>query len=154
MRRIWSRVLREKFGIEDLELLGLNLINFTTGSTLTAQQPYNNLVRVTIEALASVLGGCQSLMPSSMDEALCTPTEKAVTLSLRTQQIIAFESNVTHTVDPLGGSYYVESLTSEIEERGMEYLNKIDKIGGSMAAIESGFFKERFLNLLIVIRKR
>lgn len=141
MRRIWSRVLREKFGIKDLELLGLNLINFTTGSTLTAQQPYNNLVRVTIEALASVLGGCQSLMPSSMDEALCTPTEKAVTLSLRTQQIIAFESNVTHTVDPLGGSYYVESLTSEIEERGMEYLNKIDKIGGSMAAIESGFFQ-------------
>lgn len=141
-RRIWSRTLKERFNIEDLKSLTLNLINFTTGSTLTAQQPYNNLVRVTIEALASVLGGCQSLLPSSMDEAYCTPTEKAVTLSLRTQQIIAYESNVTHTVDPLGGSYYLETLTSEIEERVMDYMKKIDHIGGAITAIESGFFQK------------
>lgn len=141
MRRIWSRILKERFEIEDVGSLALNLINFTTGSTLTSQQPYNNLVRVTIEALASVLGGCQSLMPSSMDEAFCTPTEKSVTLSLRTQQILAFESNITNTVDPLGGAYYIESLTSEIEERVMEYMKKIDSIGGPLAAIESGFFQ-------------
>jgi len=141
MRRVWSRILRDRFRIEDLGSLALNLINFTTGSTLTAQQPYNNLVRVTIEALASVLGGCQSLLPSSMDEAFCTPTEKAVTLSLRTQQIIAYESNVINTIDPLGGSYYLESLTSEIEERVMDYMKKIDSIGGSIVAIENGFFQ-------------
>jgi methylmalonyl-CoA mutase N-terminal domain/subunit len=141
MRRIWSRILKERFEIEDVGSLALNLINFTTGSTLTSQQPYNNLVRVTIEALASVLGGCQSLMPSSMDEAFCTPTEKSVTLSLRTQQILAFESNITNTVDPLGGAYYIESLTSEIEERVMEYMKKIDSIGGPLGAIESGFFQ-------------
>ncbi|MFX0194648.1 MAG: methylmalonyl-CoA mutase [Candidatus Hodarchaeota archaeon] len=142
MRRIWSRILKERFKIEDIGLLALNLINFTSGSTLTAQEPHNNLVRVTIEALASVLGGCQSLLPSSMDEALCTPTERAVTLSLRTQQIIAYESNITNTVDPLGGSYYLESLMSEIEERVMDYMKKIDDIGGSIAAIENGFFEK------------
>jgi methylmalonyl-CoA mutase N-terminal domain/subunit len=142
MRRVWSRILKDRFKVEDLKSLALNLINFTTGSTLTAQQPYNNLVRVTIEALASVLGGCQTLFPSSMDEAFCTPTEKAVTLSLRTQQIIAYETNVTNTVDPLGGSYYLESLTSEIEESVMDYMKKIDSIGGSIAAIESGFFQK------------
>ncbi|MBW2741350.1 MAG: methylmalonyl-CoA mutase, partial [Deltaproteobacteria bacterium] len=142
MRRVWSRIIKERFKIDDSKLLSLNLVCFTAGSTLTAQQPYNNLMRVTIEALASVLGGCQSLLPSSMDEALCTPTEKAVTLSLRTQQILAYETNIASTVDPLGGSYFVETLTSEIEERVLNYLEKIDEMGGAVRAIENGFFQK------------
>jgi len=142
MRRVWSRIIKERFKIDDSKLLSLNLVCFTAGSTLTAQQPYNNLMRVTIESLASVLGGCQSLLPSSMDEALCTPTEKAVTLSLRTQQILAYETNIASTVDPLGGSYFVETLTSEIEERVLNYLEKIDEMGGAVRAIENGFFQK------------
>ena len=140
MRRVWSRIIKERFKIDDSKLLALNLVCFTAGSTLTAQQPYNNLMRVTIEALGAVLGGCQSLLPSSMDEALCTPTEKAVTLSLRTQQILAYETNIANTVDPLGGSYFVETLTSEIEERVLNYLEKIDEMGGAVRAIENEFF--------------
>lgn len=142
MRRVWARIIKERFKIDDSKLLALNLVCFTAGSTLTAQQPYNNLMRVTIEALASVLGGCQSLLPSSMDEALCTPTEKAVTLSLRTQQILAYETNIASTVDPLGGSYFVETLTSEIEERVLDYLEKIDEMGGAVRAIENEFFQK------------
>ena len=142
MRRVWSRIIKERFKIDDSKLLALNLICFTAGSTLTAQQPYNNLMRVTIEALASVLGGCQSLLPSSMDEALCTPTEKAVTLSLRTQQILAYETNIASTIDPLGGSYFVETLTFEIEESVLDYLDKIDEMGGAVRAIENGFFQK------------
>ena len=141
IRRLWARVLKERFKIDDSKLLGINLVNFTTGSTLTAQQPYNNLVRITIEALASVLGGCQSLLPSSMDEALCTPTEKAVTLSLRTQQILAHEANITNTVDPLGGSYFLETLTSELEEKALDYIKRIDEMGGAVRAIENGFYQ-------------
>ncbi|MFH1974158.1 MAG: methylmalonyl-CoA mutase family protein [Pseudomonadota bacterium] len=142
MRRVWARIIKKRFKIDDSKLLALNLVCFTAGSTLTAQQPYNNLMRITIEALAAVLGGCQSLLPSSMDEALCTPTEKAVTLSLRTQQILAYETNIASTVDPLGGSYFVETLTSEIEERVLDYLEKIDEMGGAVRAIENGFFQK------------
>jgi len=142
MRRLWSRIIKEKYKIDDSKLLALNFSNFTTGSTLTAQQPYNNLIRITIEALASVLGGCQFLYLSSMDEALCTPTQKAVTLALRTQQILANETNITNTVDPLGGSYFLETLTSEIEERVLDYLDKIDDMGGAVRAIENGFFQK------------
>jgi len=142
MRRVWSRIIKERFKIDDSKLLALNLVCFTAGSTLTVQQPYNNLKRVTIEALGAVLGGCQSLLPSSMDEALCTPTEKAVTLSLRTQQILAYETNIANTVDPLGGSYFVETLTSEIEERVLNYLERIDEMGGAVRAIENGFFQK------------
>jgi methylmalonyl-CoA mutase, N-terminal domain len=142
MRRIWARIIKHRFKVDDSKLLALNLICFTAGSTLTAQQPYNNLIRVTIEALAAVLGGTQSLLPSSMDEALCTPTEESATLSLRTQQILAYESNITSTVDPLGGSYFLETLTSEIEESVLNYLDKIDEMGGAVGAIENGFLQK------------
>jgi methylmalonyl-CoA mutase N-terminal domain/subunit len=114
----------------------------TSGCTLTAQQPLNNIVRTTIQALAAVLGGTQSLHTNSFDEALCLPTEEAVRVALRTQQIIAYESGVTNTVDPLGGSYYVEALTKEMEEKAMEYIQKIDDMGGAVAAIEKGFFQK------------
>jgi len=142
MRRVWARIIKKRFKIDDITLLNFNLVCFTAGSTLTAQQPYNNLARVTIEALAAVLGGCQVLYPSSMDEALCTPTQEAVTFALRTQQILAYETNIGNTVDPLGGSYFLETLTSEIEERILDYLDKIDKMGGAVHAIENGFFQK------------
>jgi methylmalonyl-CoA mutase N-terminal domain/subunit len=114
----------------------------TSGCTLTAQQPLNNIVRTTIQALAAVLGGTQSLHTNSFDEALCLPTEEAVRVALRTQQIIACESGAVNTVDPLGGSYYIEDLTSEMEEKAMEYIRKIDEMGGAIAAIEKGFFQK------------
>ena len=111
----------------------------TAGCSLTAQQPMNNIVRVTIQALAAVLGGCQSLHTDSMDETLCLPSEQAVTVALRTQQIIAEESGVTNTIDPLAGSYFVESLTNEMEQQAMAYIRKIDEMGGIIKAIEAGF---------------
>jgi methylmalonyl-CoA mutase N-terminal domain/subunit len=113
----------------------------TAGCTLTAQQPDNNVVRVTLQALAAVLGGTQSLHTNSRDEALCLPTEQSVTIALRTQQIIAYESGVADTIDPLAGSYYVEHLTDEIERRAGEYIAKIDAMGGALAAIETGFMQ-------------
>jgi methylmalonyl-CoA mutase N-terminal domain/subunit len=113
----------------------------TAGSALTAQQPENNVVRVSIQALAAVLGGTQSLHTNSMDEALWLPTEKSVRVALRTQQIIGFESGVADTIDPLAGSYYVEYLTNEIEARAMEYIQKIDAMGGALAAIEQGYMQ-------------
>jgi methylmalonyl-CoA mutase N-terminal domain/subunit len=113
----------------------------TGGSTLTAQQPMNNIVRVAIQALSAVLGGTQSLHTNGYDEALSLPTEEAATLALRTQQIIANESGVTMTVDPLGGSYFVEELTNEIEAKAWEYINRIDEMGGAVSAIESGFIQ-------------
>lgn len=113
----------------------------TSGCTLTSQQPHNNIVRTTIQALASVLGGTQSLHTNSYDEALCLPSEEAVRVALRTQQIIAYESGVTSTVDPMAGSYFVEALTNEMEEGAMEYIRKIDDMGGAIAAIEKGFFQ-------------
>jgi methylmalonyl-CoA mutase N-terminal domain/subunit len=143
LRRLWARLFRERYGIKDLSTLGVNLVNFTAGSSLTAQQPMNNIVRVAIECLAGVLGGCQSLFPCSMDEAFSTPTEHSVKIALRTQQIIAHETGVADTIDPLGGSYYVESLTDSLEKEAREYLEEIEKIGGSVQAIATGYFQRK-----------
>ncbi|HEY5119290.1 MAG TPA: methylmalonyl-CoA mutase family protein, partial [Anaerolineales bacterium] len=138
-RRLWARIMRDRFGAKDPRSQMLRFHTQTGGSTLTAQQPENNVVRVTVQALAAVLGGTQSLHTNSMDEALSLPTEKAVQVALRTQQILAHESGVADTVDPLAGSYAVEALTDEIERRVEEYLRKIDSLGGAIAAIERGF---------------
>lgn len=143
LRRLWARLFREKYQVKDSSKLSFNLVNFTAGSSLTAQQPMNNIVRVTIECLAGVLSGCQSLFPCSMDEAYCTPTENSVKLALRTQQIIAHETGVADMIDPLGGSYYVETLTSSLENEAKKYLDEIQKIGGVIKAIESGYFQEK-----------
>jgi len=142
-RRMWAKIVRERFGARDPRSMLLRYHVQTAGCTLTAQQPYNNIVRVTIQALAAVLGGAQSLHTNSFDEALALPSETAVITALRTQQIIAHESGVTNTVDPLGGSFFVESLTNEIEEEAMEYIQKIDAMGGAMAAIQRGFYQKQ-----------
>ena len=138
-RRLWARLMRERFGARDPRSPLLRFHVQTAGSSLTAQQPEINIVRVAIQALAAVLGGCQSLHTNALDEALALPTEQAALLALRTQQIIAHESGVTHTVDPIGGSYAVEKLTDEIEARAGEYLQKIDALGGMLRAIETGY---------------
>ena len=140
-RRLWARIMRERFGAQNPDSWKLRFHTQTGGSTLTAQQPDNNIVRVTIQALASVLGGTQSLHTNSKDEALSLPTQKAVEIALRTQQIIAYESGVADTVDPLAGSYYVEALTDEIERRANEYIAKIDELGGALRAVEEGFIQ-------------
>jgi len=142
-RRMWAKIVRERFGARDPRSMLLRYHVQTAGCTLTAQQPYNNIVRVTIQALAAVLGGAQSLHTNSFDEALALPSETAVITALRTQQIIAHESGVTNTVDPLGGSFFVESLTNEIEEEAMEYIQKLDAMGGAMAAIQRGFYQKQ-----------
>ena len=134
-RRLWARLMRERFGARDHRSLTLRFHAQTAGSMLTAQQPENNIVRVTVQALAAILGGCQSLHTNSMDEALALPTERAVRIALRTQQVLAFESGVADTVDPLGGSFAVERLTRDIEEQSEVYIGKIDALGGSVAAI-------------------
>jgi len=138
-RRLWARIVRERFGVADPELGKLRFHTQTAGSTLTAQQPEVNVVRTTLEALAAVLGGTQSLHTNSMDEALGLPTESAALLALRTQQVIAEETGVADTVDPLAGSYFVESLTDAIEAGAKDYIAKIDAIGGAIRAIERGF---------------
>ncbi len=138
-RRMWAKIMKERFNAKNPKSLMLRFHTQTGGSTLTAQQPENNIVRVTLQALAAVLGGTQSLHTNSMDEALALPTEKSVRIALRTQQIIAYESGVGDNVDPLAGSYYIESLTNEIEKRAFEYIEKIDKMGGMLKAIESGY---------------
>ena len=140
-RRLWARIMRERFGAKDPKSWALRFHTQTAGSTLTAQQPENNVVRVTMQALAAVLGGTQSLHTNSMDEALWLPTEKSVRLALRTQQIIAHESGVANSVDPLGGSYLVEALTDEIQDRAEDYIQKIDDIGGVVTAIERGYIQ-------------
>lgn len=145
-RRIWAKIMRERFGAKDPRSWMLRFHSQTAGSTLTAQQPQNNVVRVTLQALASVLGGTQSLHTNSLDEALALPTESSARLALRTQQVIAFESNVTQTVDPLAGSYFVESLTDELEKRTWKYLEEIDKRGGTVKCIESGYIQNEILN--------
>lgn len=142
LRRMWAKLFKERYGIKDGSVLGLNLVNFTAGSSLTAQQPINNIVRVTLESLAGVLGGCQSLFPCSMDEAYCTPSEQAVKVALRTQQIIAHETGVADTIDPLGGSYYVESLTKSLEMNALQYIEKIESLGGAAKAIERNYFQD------------
>ncbi|OSS41954.1 Methylmalonyl-CoA mutase [Desulfurella amilsii] len=141
-RRMWAKIMKERFQAKNEKSQMLRFHTQTGGSTLTAQQPENNIVRVTLQALAAVLGGTQSLHTNSMDEALALPTEKSVRIALRTQQIIAYESGVANVVDPLGGSYYIESLTDTIEEKAWEYINKIDELGGMVAAIEQGFVQK------------
>ena len=129
-RRIWQREMRERFGAKNPRSWALRFHAQTAGCSLTAQQPYNNVVRTAIQALAAVMGGTQSLHTNSLDEAWALPTEFAATLALRTQQIIAYESGVTNTADPLGGSYFVESLTNEVEAGARDYIRKIDALGG------------------------
>jgi len=138
-RRLWARIMKERFNAKNPRSMMLRFHVQTAGCTLTAQQPENNIVRVALQALAAVLGGCQSLHTNSFDEALCLPTEKAVRIALRTQQIIAEESGVADVVDPLGGSYYIEWLTDRIEDEAMKYIEKIDEMGGMIKAIESGY---------------
>ncbi|WP_322506486.1 methylmalonyl-CoA mutase family protein, partial [Anaerolinea sp.] len=137
----WAEIMRERFQAQDPRSWMLRFHTQTAGSTLTAQQPENNIVRVTIQALAAVLGGTQSLHTNSMDEALWLPTEKSVRVALRTQQIIAYESGVADTIDPLGGAYIIEYLTDEIVSRAREYLKKIDEMGGAQRAIETGYMQ-------------
>jgi methylmalonyl-CoA mutase N-terminal domain/subunit len=138
-RRIWARVMRERFGAKNPRSWLCRFHTQTAGCSLTAQQPYNNVVRTTLQALAAVLGGTQSLHTNSLDEAWALPTEEAVTLALRTQQVLACESGVTHTVDPLGGSYFVEKLTLETERACYDYFQKIDSMGGMVPALERGY---------------
>jgi methylmalonyl-CoA mutase N-terminal domain/subunit len=140
-RRLWAKIMRERFGAQKDESYKLRFHTQTGGSTLTAQQPENNIVRVALQALAAVLGGTQSLHTNGMDEALALPTEKAVEIALRTQQIIANESGVADTVDPLGGSYYIEALTDTIEAQAAAYIAKIDALGGALRAVEEGFIQ-------------
>jgi methylmalonyl-CoA mutase N-terminal domain/subunit len=141
-RRMWSRIMTERFGAGDPRSVMLRFHTQTGGATLTAQQPENNIVRTALEALAAVLGGTQSLHTNSFDEAMALPTERAVKVALRTQQVIGYETGVADTADPLGGSYFLESLTDEIEARAQEYLEKIEGMGGAVAAIEAGWIQE------------
>src|SRR5579864_1178357 len=138
-RRLWTRVLGERFGVTNPRALALRFHAQTGGSTLTAQQPENNIVRVAIQALSAVCGGTQSLHTNSFDEALALPSEPAARIALRTQQVLAGEAGLTNTADPLGGSYYVETLTDELESRAWELIERVDEMGGAVAAIESGF---------------
>ncbi len=145
-RRLWARTMKERFGAKDPKSWRLRFHTQTAGSTLTAQQPENNVARVTIQALAAVFGGTQSLHTNSMDEALWLPTEKSVRVALRTQQIIAHESGVADSIDPLAGSYLIEHLTDEIEKRAEEYIAKIDEMGGALNAIERGYMQGEIQN--------
>ena len=138
-RRIWARTMKDRFGAKNPRSMMLRTHSQTAGVSLTAQQPMNNVVRTTIQALAAVLGGTQSLHTNSLDETYALPTEEAVRIALRTQQIIAHESGVTNTVDPFGGSWFVESLTNEIEKGAQGYIRKIDEMGGMLKAIDRGY---------------
>ncbi len=140
-RRLWARIMRNRFGAKDDNSCRMRFHTQTAGCTLTAQQPDNNVVRVTLQALQGVLGGTQSRHTNSRDEALSLPTEQSVQIALRTQQIIAYETGVGDTIDPLAGSYFIEHLTDEVEKRAMEYITKIDDMGGAPAAIEKGFIQ-------------
>jgi len=141
-RRLWARLMQERFGAKEPRSLALRFHTQTAGSALTAQQPLNNIIRVTLQALAAVLGGTQSLHTNSYDEALGLPTEESVRIALRTQQLIAHESGVADTVDPLGGSYYLEWLTDRLEEEAIRYIEKIDSWGGMVRAIETGYIQQ------------
>ena len=138
-RRMWAKIMRERFGAENPRSWTCRFHTQTAGVTLTAQQPDNNTIRTTIQALAAILGGTQSLHVNSKDEALALPTEESVQLSLRTQQILAYEMGVANTVDPLAGSYYIESLTDEVEEKAFEYIQQIDELGGALSALDRGY---------------
>jgi len=145
-RRMWAKIMRERFHAQNDRSLMLRFHTQTAGCTLTSQQPDNNVVRVTLQALAAVLGGTQSLHTNSRDEALSLPTEDSVRIALRTQQIIGYESGVTDTVDPLAGSYYVESMTNQIEEKAWKYIDKIDELGGAVKAVERGYIQQEIQN--------
>jgi methylmalonyl-CoA mutase N-terminal domain/subunit len=145
-RRYWAKIMKERFGARDPRAMMMRYHVQTGGVTLTAQQPLNNVVRVALQAYAAALGGCQSLHTNSYDEALCLPTEQAVTVALRTQQIIAEESGAADTIDPLGGSYFVEALTNRIEAEIDEYIKRIDAMGGTLAAIEQGYIQNEIQN--------
>ena len=145
-RRMWARIMREHFKAKNPKSWMLRFHTQTAGSTLTAQQPENNIVRTAIQALAAVMGGTQSLHTNSYDEALALPTEQAARIALRTQQVIAYESGAAQTIDPLAGSYYIEALTNEIEKRAAEYLGKIEVMGGMLRAIERGFVQQEIQN--------
>ncbi|MHA1670383.1 MAG: acyl-CoA mutase large subunit family protein [Promethearchaeota archaeon] len=145
-RRLWAKIMKERFHAKNLESLRLRFHAQTAGVTLTAQQPNVNIIRVTVQALAAILGGAQSLHTCGADEALSLPTEDSVRISLRTQQVLASESGVTDVVDPLGGSYYIEYLTTRLEEKAKEYIDKIDEMGGITVAIEKGFIQQEILN--------
>jgi methylmalonyl-CoA mutase, N-terminal domain len=141
-RRMWAKIMKD-LGASDEKAMMLRFHTQTGGSTLTAQQPVNNISRVTIQTLAAVLGGTQSLHTNGYDEALSLPTEDAARIALRTQQIVAYESGVANTADPLAGSYFVENLTSEVEKAAWDLIDKIDSMGGSVAAIENGFVQDQ-----------
>ena len=141
-RRLWAQIMRNRFGAKDPKSWMLRFHTQTAGSTLTAQQPENNIVRVALQALAAVMGGTQSLHTNSMDEALWLPTEKSVRVALRTQQVIAYETGVADTIDPLAGSFVLEALTDQIADQAMAYIQKIDSMGGALAAIENGYMQQ------------
>jgi methylmalonyl-CoA mutase N-terminal domain/subunit len=141
-RRMWATIMRDRFGASDPRSQTLRFHTQTGGATLTAQQPENNIVRTALEAMAAVLGGTQSLHTNSFDEALALPSERAATIALRTQQVLGFETGVAETVDPLGGSYYVETLTDELERAATEIIEKVEALGGAVAAIEAGYYQD------------
>ena len=145
-RRLWAKLMKDRFHAQKPRSMWMRMHVQTSGCTLTASQPINNIIRVTLQSLAAILGGTQSLHTNSHDEALCLPSEEAVRIALRIQQIIAHESGVLNTVDPVGGSYYVESLTNKMEEKAMDYIDKIDNMGGVYEAIDRGFFQKEIAN--------
>ena len=154
LRRIWARLMKERFGAKNPRSLKAKISLYTAGSTLTAQQPMNNIVRVTAAAMAAILGGVQYAFCSSMDEPFQTPSEESARVAIRTQQILAHELGVIDTVDPLGGSYYVESLTNQIEEKVWDYLKRIDSMGGALAAIEKGFYQTEISSSAYQLQKK
>ena len=153
-RRLWARIMRERFKAQNPRSWMLRFHTQTAGCSLTAQQPYNNVIRTTMEALAAILGGTQSLHTNSLDEVYAVPTETAATIALRTQQVIAEETGVTNTIDPLGGSYFVEALTDKMEEEAMKYINKIDELGGIVRAIELGYPQQEIANAAYAYQKQ
>lgn len=144
-RRVWAKIMKERFGAQDPRSMMVRFHAQTDGFTLTAQQPLNNIVRVTLQGLAAALGGCQSLQTNSFDEALALPSEQAVQVAIRTQQIIAYESGSADTIDPLGGSYYIERLTNHIEDGIQNYIKKIDEMGGALEAIKRGYIQQEIM---------
>jgi len=153
-RRMWARIMKERFHAKNERSMWMRFHTQTAGCSLTAQQPYNNVIRTTTEALAAVLGGTQSLHTNSLDEVLALPTDSAVTIALRTQQIISDETGVINTIDPLAGSYFVEAMTRDIEEKAWEYIETIDKLGGMLAAIERGYPQKEVSNASYEYQKR
>jgi len=153
-RRMWANIMRERFKANDPRCWWLRFHTQTAGCSLTAQQPYNNITRTALQALAAVLGGTQSLHTNSLDEVLATPTEEAATIALRTQQIIAEESGVANTIDPLGGSYFVEALTDQMEEEALKIIETIDDMGGMLAAIEKNYPQQEISNAAYLYQRQ